>query len=142
MTCAEIANLFRHALLRDGAYQLMSPGSRSSLHLLAADILEDLHPQLGDAVSQELVAHLQQAANENSAIAPRLQRWLRIAARYAESDYQPAAAAAHWRSLANLCRGTGRLEALYLAAEANIPAGLTGTTESGLRTAIAEATAQ
>ncbi len=39
---AETVYLFRHALMRDAAYQLQLPGSRARLHGLALDIMEDL----------------------------------------------------------------------------------------------------
>ncbi|NUN50777.1 MAG: ROK family protein, partial [Candidatus Brocadiae bacterium] len=37
---AEIAYLFRHALLRDAAYQLQLPGARARLHALALELIE------------------------------------------------------------------------------------------------------
>ena len=39
---AEEAYLFRHALLRDAAYQLQLPGDRERLHLLAFELIEAL----------------------------------------------------------------------------------------------------
>ena len=39
---AEHAYLFRHALLRDAAYQLQLPGDRAKLHGMALGILEGL----------------------------------------------------------------------------------------------------
>jgi hypothetical protein len=43
MTSAEDACLFRHALLRDAAYQLHLPGDRARLHALALDLIEALY---------------------------------------------------------------------------------------------------
>ena len=40
---AERAYLFRHALMREAAYQLQLPGDRARLHELAADALEALY---------------------------------------------------------------------------------------------------
>ncbi|KAF0240456.1 MAG: hypothetical protein FD180_4929, partial [Planctomycetota bacterium] len=39
---AEKTYLFRHALLRDAAYQLQLPGDRARLHALAFAVIEDL----------------------------------------------------------------------------------------------------
>ncbi|KAF0240274.1 MAG: hypothetical protein FD180_4996, partial [Planctomycetota bacterium] len=39
---AERAYLFRHALLRDAAYQLQLPGDRARLHGLAFEAIEAL----------------------------------------------------------------------------------------------------
>lgn len=40
---AEAAYLFRHALLRDAAYQLQLPADRAALHALALEIIEGLY---------------------------------------------------------------------------------------------------
>jgi hypothetical protein len=37
---AESAYLFRHALLRDGSYQLQLPGERARLHAFAFEVIE------------------------------------------------------------------------------------------------------
>lgn len=37
---AETAYLFRHALLRDAAYELQMPGARATLHGLAFSLME------------------------------------------------------------------------------------------------------
>jgi hypothetical protein len=39
---AESTYFFRHALLRDAAYQLQLPGDRASLHALALEAMEGL----------------------------------------------------------------------------------------------------
>lgn len=70
---AESAYLFRHALLRDAAYQLQLPSDRARLHGLAFAILEDLaggirpvalgpppsqlEPHPTDPFAEELAAH-------------------------------------------------------------------------------------
>lgn len=62
---AETAYLFRHALLRDGAYQLHLPGDRARLHGLALDIIEQLfkdNPSALDAASGDLADHALSAA--------------------------------------------------------------------------------
>jgi len=40
---AESAYLFRHALLRDAAYQLQLPGDRARLHGVAFSVIEGVH---------------------------------------------------------------------------------------------------
>ncbi len=40
---AETAYLFRHALVRDAAYELQVPSERSVLHRLALQLIEDLY---------------------------------------------------------------------------------------------------
>ena len=39
---AETIYLFRHALLRDAAYQLQMPGDRARLHRIAFELIETL----------------------------------------------------------------------------------------------------
>jgi len=56
---AELAYLFRHALVREAAYQLQPPADRAQLHLLALDVLEDVLAAEGD---QMLKAHAAQLA--------------------------------------------------------------------------------
>ena len=46
---AETAYLFRHALLRDAAYQLQLPGERARLHALALASIEQTLAPLGQA---------------------------------------------------------------------------------------------
>lgn len=62
---AETAYVFRHALLRDAAYQLQLPGVRARLHALAAAILDEIASKLAadlrGAVCEELVSHASQA---------------------------------------------------------------------------------
>ncbi|MEK7466602.1 MAG: hypothetical protein AAB074_04235 [Planctomycetota bacterium] len=43
MISAETDYLFRHALLRDAAYQLQLPGDRARLHAPAFSVLEELY---------------------------------------------------------------------------------------------------
>jgi predicted ATPase len=39
---AETAYLFRHALVREAAYELQPPGDRGRLHALVLQIIEDM----------------------------------------------------------------------------------------------------
>ena len=80
---AESAYLFRHALLRDAAYQLQLPGDRALLHGLAFELIEALAggrppepapldadeerpfaPHPTDAVAHELADHARSALSE------------------------------------------------------------------------------
>ncbi len=64
MAGAEIAYLFRHALLREAAYQLQLPGSRARLHGLALEIVEDLfagNENALDQLAEELADHAKSA---------------------------------------------------------------------------------
>jgi len=45
MIDSETVYLFRHALLRDAAYQLQPPGTRAALHAVALELLESILPQ-------------------------------------------------------------------------------------------------
>lgn len=57
---AEAAYLFRHAVLRDAAYQLQLPGERARLHALAVTVLEDLaagRADLADIWAEECFTH-------------------------------------------------------------------------------------
>ena len=78
---AESAYLFRHALLRDAAYQLQLPGDRARLHALALELIESAFggrpawesnplkqgrkPRAVDPMADELAAHAR-AAMEGS----------------------------------------------------------------------------
>lgn len=59
---AEQAYLFRHALLRDAAYQLQLPGERARLHALAIDIYEELLPHNTAEIALELADHAHAAS--------------------------------------------------------------------------------
>ncbi|KAA0212025.1 hypothetical protein EDM80_10695 [bacterium] len=79
----EDAYLFRHAIMRDAAYQLQLPGKRASLHALAFDILEDLARREGAAAldrwAEELADHAGRGAESEDADSSRLKA--------AEADY-------------------------------------------------------
>jgi len=55
---AEQVYLFRHALLRDAAHELMLPGYRAALHLLAAEVMELIGAHNLPAVAAEIAMHL------------------------------------------------------------------------------------
>lgn len=59
---AELAYLFRHAVLRDAAYLLLMPQDRAALHCLAVLVLQDvLHPTEQDAAGFDLAEHARMA---------------------------------------------------------------------------------
>jgi tetratricopeptide (TPR) repeat protein len=133
---AEEAYLFRHALLRDAAYQLQLPGDRAALHALALGIIEEIHggrapeppdltvdgskcdPHPVDAVAVELAEHARfaEATGENveeSRAARR--RYLRRGAEVSERHFRHEAAQGCWEQLAAMTAGAPRGVALHLA---------------------------
>lgn len=112
---AEQAYLFRHAVLRDAAYQLELPGARATLHALALETIEATVPEaLHDAMAAELAEHARLAEP------PRPQRELHYLWRagvYASRQYQPAQSAQYLERAARhpaadvLTRTTRMLEA-------------------------------
>jgi len=97
----EIAYLFRHALLREGAYQLQLPGERARLHVLALQILESLYaqdPEECDFVGSEMAEHARQALLSPESFSPAEvreltlseHRWLSQAATAAKKSYRLA----------------------------------------------------
>lgn len=54
---AEAAYFFRHALVRDAAYELQPPGERNELHEKAARVLESVHADSLDPVAREIAQH-------------------------------------------------------------------------------------
>ena len=65
---AETAYLFRHAMVREAAYQLQPPADRSGLHVLALDILESVLAQAGPVMQKihaaELAHHARTAQDD------------------------------------------------------------------------------
>jgi tetratricopeptide (TPR) repeat protein len=112
---AETAYVFRHALLRDAAYQLQMPGERQRLHSLVVGILEELAggpPPLPDLLreqieahaidpfSAELVVHLRQC-DPGQLSGDRLRLYMARAAVHAERNFQNAAAIGFLTDLAS-----------------------------------------
>lgn len=101
---AEPAYLFRHALLREAAYELQPPTQRAALHAISLDLLAALaraRPDLAGPMALELADHAR-AAGGTGAFSPdqaaehaRAEaHWLEIAADYANTraDYRGTAA--------------------------------------------------
>ncbi|MEK7467065.1 MAG: hypothetical protein AAB074_06580 [Planctomycetota bacterium] len=129
---AEKAYLFRHALLRDAAYQLQLPGDRARLHALAFAVIEalaggrapepapldaveevTLQPHATVAFAQELALHARLAEVERGLKVdpihsrPRiaLQRlYLRRAAEHADKQFRPEVSRLLWERHAALVK--------------------------------------
>ncbi|MCB9932345.1 MAG: tetratricopeptide repeat protein [Planctomycetes bacterium] len=72
---AELAYLFRHAVIRDAAYGLHPPSARAALHAMALEILEALaRPETLDAWAEELADHARRALGADGADRESLQR--------------------------------------------------------------------
>ena len=145
---AEMAYLFRHALLRDAAYQLQLPGDRARLHALAFAAIEELaggrapepapldaaepvpfQPHSTDPFSEELAGHARVASPEGAAWLATRRLYLCRAAQHAEGDFHPGAAERLWREFADLVEGAEKGEALRRASVAADNAGRSGSAE-------------
>jgi len=136
MNSAETVYLFRHALLRDAAYQLQLPGDRARLHGLAFAVIEalcggrapeppslenrsvrEIPPWAGDGSAFELAEQARLAAEGgDGGEFPALRiLYLRRAAEYAQRHFQAEDALRCWRALAGLAAGAARGEALRRA---------------------------
>ncbi|MCC6148975.1 MAG: tetratricopeptide repeat protein [Planctomycetes bacterium] len=149
---AEFTYLFRHALLRDAAYQLQLPSARAKLHLLAFHLIEDafggraptpeplasssdtvLPPHKTDSAVDELLHHLETARMCDEGLASECLDLLRlylhrggiVAAR--RGDQRQALPC--WLNLAELLVGDNQVEALRNAASAAQTLGQTVLTE-------------
>lgn len=94
---SELRYLFRHALLRDAAYQMQLLATRRSLHRLAGEAIEtldasDLAPQYG-----QLAYHFEQAAAHDKA-----RHYLRLAGERAKAAYQNDSALDYYGRLLRL----------------------------------------
>ena len=123
---AEDTYLFRHAVLRDAAYQLMTPEIRVDLHAWAFRLVESAHggpppeppplsaedaryePHPIDAIAAKLVEHIEVALSvtqfDSSLIQARIS-YLRRAAEHAGRHFQNEEALQHWTRLAALVHG-------------------------------------
>lgn len=134
---AEAAYLFRHALLRDAAYQLQMPADRARLHGLVVALIEQLcggrpeqsalevesasefTPHLTDEFASELAVHCAAADAHSPGAFRGIQRTYVIrAALIAERGFQVTEAARLWLELASISEGVERGEATRRAAEA------------------------
>ena len=131
---AELAYLFRHAVLRDAAYELQLPSSRARLHELAFYLIEETfggrapepaslttfpppahQPHVLDSVAFELSRHAKAAEAKLSAELVNL--YLRRAAEYASREHHNERALALWLEIADLENGAAHAQALRRAAD-------------------------
>lgn len=124
---AETAYFFRHALLRDAAYELHPPSPRRALHRLALGILEELIPPAERGpLAQEFAWHAHQGQHvvgrttRSLGLLRRELEYLLLAARWAEGKFDYTAAQAAWRACAAhpLASPVQRLTALTKVADA------------------------
>jgi tetratricopeptide (TPR) repeat protein len=141
---AEQAYLFRHALLRDAAYQLQLPGDRARLHALAFAAVEALaggpaplpdfsgiepvlEPCECDSFAEELAGHAKAAIAFSEQPQPALilahAGYLLRAARRAERAYQYDAAFRLWHEQAQLASGAQRARLLRMAGQVALQSG-------------------
>ncbi|MCC6149799.1 MAG: tetratricopeptide repeat protein [Planctomycetes bacterium] len=121
---AETAYLFRHAVLRDAAYQLQLPGDRANLHALAIESIEFLTPSPAqrETWAAELADHAalaQQHAPANAALAAKELDYLeRGAASLARHHHYEDALKLYARLAAHpLATDEGRVRALLDASK-------------------------
>ena len=90
---AEEAYLFRHALVRQAAYQLQTPLQRAQVHRLALEILEQMPGLNRRAMANELAEHAEAALadlpeTEREPLQTRLLHHLEVWADYARFSFQ------------------------------------------------------
>lgn len=103
---AELAYFFRHAAMREGAYQLHIPSDRAELHGHALVILELMLPESElMTAAVDLAAHARLAQRDrtliNDALAKKELEYLKSAAKHAKSMYQNSEAARYFNLAAN-----------------------------------------
>ena len=90
---AETAYLFRHALVREAAYQLQLPVDRARLHALALELCEVLLADIAVDVAPELARHARIAwrtgkQDNVSYLQSREVHWSRVAMKQAKRRYE------------------------------------------------------
>src|SRR5437868_1708496 len=132
---AEAAYMFRHAVLREAAYQLQMPADRARLHAAAFGVLEELaggrppeedplpgvlqlafHSHPTDVFAAELAEHAR-IAPDDASLKDAARLYLVRAAEHSERVFQGDAEAL-WRRHAALAAGLERAESLRRAAAA------------------------
>lgn len=107
---AEQVYLFRHAVVRQAAYQLQPPLHRARAHALALQILEGLPGMASPAFALELAGHAENALpgasdDEAHGLRSKLTQYLATGADYARFNYDYAAGEAALRKLMPLLEG-------------------------------------
>ncbi|KAA0211118.1 hypothetical protein EDM80_12050 [bacterium] len=146
---AETAYLFRHALLRDAAYQLQLPADRARLHGLALAIMEELlggrppWPDLrvapasrnyllpADAFARELADHAEQAdhSDDPARLSDVRCLYLTRASLFETARWRPAEAGRLAEKASTLCEGSRQAQLLTEAAGCLLDAGLLAEAE-------------
>lgn len=120
---AETEYLFRHATVRDAAYQLLPVSQRARLHGTALDILEESAMGHTLEIVMELAEHARLAQVGVTIFASELPlreiRYLRLAARHSAAKYENEHAARLWETVGEHPRADNNEKA-----EALIEAGL------------------
>jgi tetratricopeptide (TPR) repeat protein len=135
-TSAESAYMFRHALVRDAAYQLQLPSERARLHALAFHLTEkafggrapeppafdrseplSFKPHPTDNVAAELAWHaklaVMDAPDSETKVTPELLKlYLYRTARHAAKLYRHDEAITAWQDLEHLLDGAAKVKAL------------------------------
>jgi tetratricopeptide (TPR) repeat protein len=138
---AELTYLFRHALLRDAAYQLQMPGDRARLHLLALDIIEQLVSFGGSPLNlfaAELANHARAAAVlGGDAALSREAKYLLAAAEYMQNGFELVGAMEYWNRLSThpMADKSTRAKALYRVGGLAHKVGELGAAEAALNRA-------
>lgn len=141
---AEAAYLFRHAVLRDAAYQLQMPAERARLHRLAMEIIETLiadaaQADLRLAVSGELADHalaarapLLEESEEAQRLADKEAAYLGQALIFAEREFRHAELQDYATRISRHSRVSGSERAAALM-KAAVSQGMLGQNEQALR---------
>ncbi|MCA8912149.1 MAG: hypothetical protein KDB82_10620 [Planctomycetes bacterium] len=133
---AETEYLFRHATVRDAAYQLLPMSQRARLHVLALDILEESTLGMNLDSVNELAEHARLAqvgvTFAGSELPIRELRYIRLAATNAASKYDNEVSCRLWERVADHASASAgeRMEALT---EAGVLYWMLGRRESALR---------
>lgn len=139
MTSAESTYLFRHAVLRDAAYELQTPSARAGLHRLVVELMTTVIPaERMDAAAAEIAGHCRIAQEH---VPSGRMRELEIeftlrAAGVASRDCNNHLAHALWSRMAEVCDANERAEYLRRAADAALDAGHLPQAESMLLEAL------
>ncbi|MCA8914733.1 MAG: tetratricopeptide repeat protein [Planctomycetes bacterium] len=130
---AETAYLFRHAVIRDAAYDLLPPTTRATLHGAALAIMEELARELPQQVADswcgELADHARNAVDPNTPGHEDYQQreldYLRRAAAYESRNWQNVRAVSLRERIWNhsLADDLVRFDALYEATETLVRSG-------------------
>ena len=101
----EIVYEFKHALVKDAAYQGLLHSKRRQLHLEIAEILETRFPQVSERSPELLSYHFKEAGDLEKAIPYSFKAGDAAAARYASTE-----ASAHYQAALEMSKSVGSAE--------------------------------